>query len=76
LNPIKLKKMQDRCQQLEQQIERVESEIAGYEAELANFVSAEESLRVSNLLEKSRAELAKHLAEWEQVSELVESQQA
>jgi ATP-binding cassette subfamily F protein 3 len=76
LNPIKLKKMQDRCQQLEQQIGRVESEIAGYEAELANFVSAEDTLRVSNLMEKSRAELAKHLAEWEQVSELVESQQA
>jgi ATP-binding cassette, subfamily F, member 3 len=76
LNPIKLKKMQDRCQKLEQQIERVESEIAGYEAELANFVSAEESLRVSNLLEKSRAELSAQLAEWEEVSQLVESQQA
>ena len=76
LNPLKLKKMQDRCQQLEQQIERVESEIASYEAELANYVSAEDSLRVSNLLDKSRTELAKHLAEWEQVSELVESQQA
>ena len=75
LNPIKLKKMQDRCQELEQQIEQVESEIAGYEAELANFVSAEESLRVSNLLEASRAALSKHLAEWEQVSQLVESQQ-
>jgi ATP-binding cassette, subfamily F, member 3 len=76
LNPIKLKKMQDRCQQLEQQIERVESEIAGFEAELANFVSAEDSLRVSNLLEKSRAKLSEHLAEWEEVSQLVESQQA
>jgi ABC-type transport system involved in cytochrome bd biosynthesis fused ATPase/permease subunit len=68
--------MQDRCQQLEQQIERVESEIASYEAELANYVSAEDSLRVSNLLEKSRAELSEHLKEWEQVSQLVESQQA
>jgi ATP-binding cassette subfamily F protein 3 len=76
LNPLKLKKMQDRCQQLEQQIERVESEIASYEAELANFVSADDSLRVSKLLENSRTELAKHLAEWEQVSEQVESQQA
>ncbi len=76
LNPLKLKKMQDRCQQLEQQIEQVESEIALYEAELANFVSAEESLRVSNLLEGSRAALSKHLAEWEQVSQQMESQQA
>jgi ATP-binding cassette subfamily F protein 3 len=75
LNPLKLKKMQDRCQQLEQQIAQKESEIAGYEAELANFVSADESLRVSNLLEKTRAELSEHLKEWEQVSQLVESQQ-
>jgi ATP-binding cassette subfamily F protein 3 len=76
LNPIKLKKMQDRCQQLEQQIEQVESEIARYEAELATFVSAEDTQRVSNLLENSRAELSKHLAEWEQVSQQMESQQA
>jgi ATP-binding cassette subfamily F protein 3 len=76
LNPLKLKKMQDRCQQLEQQIERVESEIAGFEAELANFVSAEDALRVSKLLEKNRAKLSEYLAEWEQVSQLVESQQA
>ena len=75
LNPLKLKKMQDRCQELEQQIGRKESEIAGFEAELANFVSADESLRVSNLLEKTRAELAEHLKEWEQVSQLMESQQ-
>ncbi len=67
--------MQDRCQQLEQQIARKESEIAGFEAELANFVSADESLRVSNLLEKTRAELSEHLKEWEQVSQQVESQQ-
>ena len=75
VNPIKLKQMQDRCQQLEQQIEHVETEIAGYEAELANFVSAEDSLRVSSILEKRRAELGEHLKEWEQVSQLVESQQ-
>jgi hypothetical protein len=76
LNPLKLKKMQDRCQELEQQIERVESEIASQEVELANFVSTEETLRVSSLLDKSRAELRALLAEWEEVSQLVESQQA
>jgi ATP-binding cassette, subfamily F, member 3 len=75
VNPLKLKKMQDRCQELEQVIERKESAIAGFEAELANFVSADESLRVSNLLEKTRAELSEHLKEWEQVSQQVESQQ-
>jgi len=76
LNPLKLKKMQDRCQELEQRIERTEAEIAGYEAELANFVSTEETLRATNLLEQRRSELSKLLAEWEQVSQLVESHQA
>ncbi len=76
LNPIKLKKMQDRCQELEQRIEQAESEIARHEAKLANFVSAEESVRVTNSLEKSRTELSELLAEWEQVSQLVESHRA
>ena len=76
LNPLKLKKMQDRCQELEQQIEQLESDIAGFEAELANFVSSEETVRVSGSLEKSRASLRELLAEWEQVSQLVESHQA
>jgi len=76
LNPIKLKQMRNRCQELEQQIEDAEADVAGYEAELANFVSAEETMRVSGLLEKRRADLSSLLGEWEQVSQLVESQQA
>jgi ATP-binding cassette, subfamily F, member 3 len=76
LNPIKLKQMQERCQQLEQQIAGAERDIAGYETELGNFVNAEETVRVSGLLEKRRLELSGLLGEWEQVSQLVESQQA
>src|SRR5690349_1179894 len=76
LNPIKLKQMQERCQQLEQQIAGAERDIARYETELGNFVSAEETVRVSGLLEKRRQELSGLLGEWEQVSQLVESQQA
>jgi ATP-binding cassette, subfamily F, member 3 len=76
LNPIKLKQMQERCQELEQRVADLETKIAGYETELTNFVSAEEAMRVSNLLEKRRAELNELLAEWEQVSHVVESQQA
>jgi ATP-binding cassette, subfamily F, member 3 len=75
VNPIKLKQMRDRCQELEQKIEQAEEEIAGYETELGNFVSAEETQRVSNLLEKRRRDLSSLLGEWEQVSQLVESQQ-
>ncbi len=76
LNPIKLKQMQNRCQELEQEIAEAESGIAAYERELANFVSAEETVRVTNMLDKKRSELSELLAEWEQVSQLVESHQA
>jgi hypothetical protein len=68
--------MQERRQELEHQVADLETEIAGYETELANYVSAEETMRVSNLLESRRSELSKLLAEWEQVSQSVESQQA
>ena len=76
LNPIKLKQMQSRCQELEQQIADIEAEIAAYETDLANFVSAEETMRLSDLLEKRRFDLSGLLAEWEQVSQVVESHQA
>jgi ATP-binding cassette subfamily F protein 3 len=76
LNPLKLKQMQERRQELEQQVADLETEISGYETELANFVSPEESMRVSNLLDQRRSELSRLLAEWEQVSQTVESQQA
>jgi ATP-binding cassette, subfamily F, member 3 len=76
LNPLKLKQMQERRQELEQQVANLETEIASYETELANFVSPEETVRVSNLLDQRRSELSKLLAEWEQVSQTVESQQA
>ncbi len=76
LNPMKLKQMQDRCQELEEQIAALEAEIAGSEKELANFVSAEETMRVSALADQRRSELSALLAEWEEVSEAVASQQA
>ena len=76
LNPIKLKQMQDRCRELEREIADLETEIGGYETELASFVSAEESVRVAGLLDARRTELSELLAEWEQVSQVVESQQA
>jgi ATP-binding cassette subfamily F protein 3 len=76
LNPIKLKQMQERCQNLEERIADIEAEIAAHEADLANFVSAEETVRVSSLLEKRRSDLSGLLAEWEQVSQQVDSQRA
>ena len=76
LNPIKLKQMRDRCGELEQLIARTEADIAVSEEQLANYVNAEETVRVTTLLDQHRATLAKLLKEWEQVSETLESQQA
>src|SRR5579862_4189560 len=75
LNPLKLKQMQERRQELEQQVADLETEIASFETELANFVSPEETARVSALLDQRSAELTRLLAEWEQVCQVVESQQ-
>jgi len=76
LNPIKLQQMRERCGELEEEIASVEAEIAACEEDLASFVSAEETMRVSTLLEKRRADLSGLLAEWEQVTQVVESHQA
>ncbi len=69
LNPMKLKKLQDRARELETQIAALEAEIASDEESLANYVSAEESMRVSTQLEKRRATLSALLAEWEAASQ-------
>jgi ATP-binding cassette, subfamily F, member 3 len=69
LNPMKLKKLQDRARELETQIAALEAEIASDEESLANFVSAEETMRLSAQLEKRRAALSALLAEWEETSQ-------
>jgi ATP-binding cassette subfamily F protein 3 len=71
VNPMKLKQMEDRCQQLEQAIARAEVEIA--ELEGRPYVSAEESLRVAGLLEEKRGALEKAMAEWEETSAALEA---
>jgi ATP-binding cassette, subfamily F, member 3 len=68
VNPLKLKKQQNRAKELESQIAALEAEIASHEESLANFVSAEETIRVSSLLDKRRATLETLLAEWEEAS--------
>lgn len=72
LNPIRRKQMQDRAQELEQEISSIESAISEYEACLQNFVSAEETTRLSRELEQSRVQLRERIAEWEQVEEQLE----
>jgi ATP-binding cassette subfamily F protein 3 len=72
LNPIKRKQMQDRAQELEEEISGLESAIASCEASLQNFVSAEETTRLSRELEQNRAELRKRITEWEQIGQELE----
>jgi len=69
VNPMKLKKLQDRARELEAQIAVLEAEIASDEESLANFVSAEETMRISAQLEKRRVALSALLSEWEETSQ-------
>jgi ATP-binding cassette, subfamily F, member 3 len=64
--------MQDRAQELEEQISSLESTIAQCESSLQNFVSAEESTRLSRELEQNRAQLQARVAEWEQIGQELE----
>ncbi|HTB20042.1 MAG TPA: ABC-F family ATP-binding cassette domain-containing protein, partial [Bryobacteraceae bacterium] len=71
VNPMHAKKRQARAKELEAQIAALEAEIAGDEESLANFVSAEETMRVASQLDKRRAVLNTLLEEWEQASQEV-----
>jgi ATP-binding cassette subfamily F protein 3 len=73
LNPIKLRQMKERSRAIEDEITRLEVEIADYELSLANFVNAEETRRVTELLEARRADLASLMTEWEDVAQLIEA---
>jgi ATP-binding cassette subfamily F protein 3 len=69
LNPIKRKQMQERAQELEEEISGLEAAITAYESSLQNFVSAEETSRVTRELDQNRAELQERIGEWEQIGQ-------
>ena len=68
VNPMKAKKLQERAKELESKIAALEAEIASDEVSLANFVSAEETIRLSTQLENRRVVLKALLEEWEEAS--------
>ncbi|HVO98866.1 MAG TPA: ABC-F family ATP-binding cassette domain-containing protein [Bryobacteraceae bacterium] len=68
VNPIKLKKLQDRARELELEVASLESEIAQHDAALSDFKSVDETLRLSELVAEKRKNLEEKVAEWEQVS--------
>jgi ATP-binding cassette subfamily F protein 3 len=74
LNPIKLRQMQERCSFVEQEIPRLESSIASAEESLGVYESAEETQRVTQLLENLREQHASLTAEWEELVTQLEQQ--
>ena len=73
MNPIKRKQMEGRAKKLEEQISSLESVIAACEKSLQNFVSAEETTRITQQLDQSRTELQERTSEWEQIGQELET---
>jgi ATP-binding cassette subfamily F protein 3 len=74
LNPIKLKQMKERLQEVEEEIARLEAAIATAETALQSFVSVEETQRQTDLLNRARADLEHAMSEWEELSQVLETQ--
>jgi ATP-binding cassette, subfamily F, member 3 len=74
LNPIKLKQMRERLVELEEEIARLEAAITTAETALQNFVSAEETQRQTDLLNRAKADLEQAMNEWEELSQTLEAQ--
>jgi len=65
--------MKQRRHAIEDEVTRLEVEIGDYEAALANYVSVEETKRVSELLDARRSDLEALLLEWEEVAQSIEA---
>ncbi len=74
LNPIKLKQMKERLQEVEEEIARLEAAISAAETALQDFVSVEETQRQTELLERSKTELKQAMSEWEELGQMLEAQ--
>jgi ATP-binding cassette subfamily F protein 3 len=72
VNPMKRKQMTERLAKVEAEASQTETFIADSEQSLGNYVSAEETQRVSALLEEKRRTLEALETEWAELSELLE----
>jgi ATP-binding cassette subfamily F protein 3 len=72
MNPIKLRQMKERVHEIEEEISRLETGIVECEQALQSFVSADETARLSQLLETRRGDLELLMKEWEEVSAVIE----
>jgi ATP-binding cassette subfamily F protein 3 len=73
LNPIKRKQMEERVRELEQEITRMEAAIAECESALQTFVSADETQRLTQELEKHKRSLRAKVQEWEELGQALEA---
>ena len=73
LNPIKLRQMKERQRGIEDEITRLEVEIADFEQALSHFQSAQQSIDIAEMLESRRTDMKNPMAEWEEVSEILEA---
>ena len=73
LNPLKRKQMQDRAQQLEAEISSLEAAIVRCENSLQNFVSADETTRITRELDENRTALEERITEWERIGQELEA---
>ena len=73
LNPQAMKKLENRASALEKQIATMEQEIAALEGQLANFVSVEETQRLSTEASGRREKLTTLEAEWTDLVESIEA---
>jgi ATP-binding cassette subfamily F protein 3 len=73
LNPIKLRQMKDRQRSIEDEITRLEMEIADFEQALSAYQSAEMSVEIAGILASRRQDMTNLLAEWEEVSKILEA---
>jgi ATP-binding cassette subfamily F protein 3 len=72
VNPLKLQKLKDRRAAIEDEVAKLEATAAEHESALANFVSVEETRRVTGLLEQSKSRNEELMREWEQLSHKIE----
>jgi ATP-binding cassette, subfamily F, member 3 len=73
VNPMKLKKLREQLKEVEQEVAALESEIARHEAALTEFKSADETMRLTMLVDERRKDLDARVAEWEQLSAQIEA---
>ncbi len=74
LNPIKLKQMKERLEEVEEEIVRLEAAISAAETALQEFISVEETQRQTELLERGKTELQRAMSEWEELGQTLEAQ--